>query len=85
MGGRLEAAHLPLALTGLLMLDFRAVVGALVRAVDYRRHRGADGRELWNRCHLDNCPPEAIIGVALHDLRLWPRPGFSCDPAPTGN
>ena len=41
MGGRLEAAHLALALPRRLVGDVGAIVRALARAVDDRRHRGA--------------------------------------------
>ena len=41
LGGRLEVAHLALALTGRLVRDLRAIVGILFRAVHHRRHHGA--------------------------------------------
>ena len=41
MGGRLEAAHLALALTGRLMRDLRAIVFVPPGTVDHGRHHGA--------------------------------------------
>ena len=46
MGGRLEAAHLALALTGRLMRDLRSIVVVLPSAVDDGRHRGAVRRRV---------------------------------------
>ena len=40
MGGRLEPAHLPLALTSRLMRDLRSVVFVLPGTVDHGRHHG---------------------------------------------
>ena len=41
MGGRLEDAHLALALTGRLMRDLRAIVFVPPGTVDHGRHHGA--------------------------------------------
>ena len=42
VSGRLEAPHLALALPGRLVGDFGAIVRVLVRAVNHRRHHGAE-------------------------------------------
>ena len=46
VGGRLEPAHLPRALTRRLMRDLRAVVFVLPSTVDHRRHHGAVRRRV---------------------------------------
>ena len=46
MGGRLEAAHLALALTGRLMRDLRAIVFVLPGTVDHGRHHGTVRRRI---------------------------------------
>ena len=46
MSGRLEAAHLPLALARRLMRDLGAIVRVLVRDVNDRRHHGPAGRRV---------------------------------------
>ena len=43
LAGRLEAAHLALALPGRLVSDFRAIVGVLGRDVDDGGHHGPAG------------------------------------------
>ena len=46
VGGRLEAAHLALTLTGRLMRDVRAIVFVLPGTVDHRRHHGTVRRRI---------------------------------------
>ena len=46
VGGRLEAPHLALALSGRLVGDFGAIVRVLVGAVNHRRHHGAVRRRV---------------------------------------
>jgi len=46
VGGRLEAAHLALTLTGRLMRDVRAIVFVLPGTVDHGRHHGTVRRRI---------------------------------------
>ena len=46
VGGRLEAPHLALSVTGRLVGDFGSIVRVLARAVDHRRHHGTVRRRI---------------------------------------
>ncbi len=46
VGGRLEAPHLALALTGRLVGDFGSIVRVLIRGVDHGRHHGTMSRRV---------------------------------------
>ena len=54
--GRLEAPHLALALPGRLVGDFGAIVRVLVRAVNHRRHHGAERRRVAGQLVRDQPP-----------------------------
>ena len=56
MGGRIEPAHLSLALPSRLVGDFGAVVPVLVRAVNHRRHHGAERRRVAAQLVRDQPP-----------------------------
>ena len=56
VGGGFEASHLALALPGRLVRDFGAAVRVLVRAVNYRRHHGAERRRVAAQFVRDQPP-----------------------------
>ena len=61
MAGRLEAAHLALALSDRLVRDFGAVVCILIRAVDHRRHHRAARRPVTAQLVGDQPPRDTAL------------------------